>query len=96
MGHKLLPEQLELYKRIDEILYYKWDTIGVSDSGWARDEYQSYLPQLFSLVMKSQSPQEICKYLTESTQYMGLQLSRDHDLAIAKLILEVKDSLDIE
>ncbi|EGQ8024292.1 hypothetical protein [Vibrio vulnificus] len=96
MGHKLPPEQLELYKRIDEILYYKWDPIGVSDSGWARDEYQSYLPQLFSLVMKSQSPQEICKYLTESTQYMGLQLSRDLDLAIAKLILEVKDSLDIE
>ncbi|EGQ9994229.1 hypothetical protein FR279_21510 [Vibrio vulnificus] len=96
MGHKLSPEQLELYKRIDEILYYKWDPIGVSDSGWARDEYQSYLAQLFSLVMKSQSPQEICKYLTESTQYMGLQLSRDHDLAIAKLILEVKDSLDIE
>ncbi|EOB2820626.1 hypothetical protein ACIL2Z_004225, partial [Vibrio vulnificus] len=63
---------------------------------WARDEYQSYLPQLFSLVRQSQSPQEICKYLTESTQYMGLQLSRDHDLAVAKLILEVKDSLDIE
>ncbi|HAT8493267.1 hypothetical protein HKA89_03030 [Vibrio parahaemolyticus] len=96
MGHKLPPEQLELYKRIDEILYYKWDPIGVSDSDWARDEYQPYLPQLFSLVMQSQSPQEICKYLTESTQYMGLQLSRDHDLAVAKLILEVKDSLDIE
>ncbi|WP_350225365.1 hypothetical protein [Vibrio parahaemolyticus] len=96
MGHKLPPEQLELYKRIDEILYYKWDPIGVSDSDWVRDEYQSYLPQLFSLVMQSQSPQEICKYLTESTQYMGLQLSRGHDLAVAKLILEVKDSLDIE
>ena len=26
-----------LYSRIDEILFYKWDPIGVSDSNWPRD-----------------------------------------------------------
>jgi len=48
MGQKLPPKQLELYKRIDEILFYRWDPIGVSDGAWARDEYQSYLPQYLS------------------------------------------------
>ena len=37
MGKKLPPDQLELYKRIDEILFYKWDPIGISDGDWARD-----------------------------------------------------------
>jgi hypothetical protein len=36
MGKKLTPNQMELYKRIDEILFYKWDPIGISDSDWAR------------------------------------------------------------
>ncbi|MDP2523831.1 hypothetical protein Q8W30_14745 [Neptunomonas phycophila] len=46
MGKKLPPDQLELYKRIDEFLFYKWDSIGISDGDWARDEYQSYLPRV--------------------------------------------------
>lgn len=53
MGIKLLPGQLAFYKRIDEILFYKWDPIGISDSDWSRDEYQSYVPQVFKLALES-------------------------------------------
>ncbi len=97
MGRKLPPEQLELYKRIDEILFYKWDPIGISDSDWARDEYHAYLPRAFSIVLKSESPEKLADYLTMvTTESMELSAAPDHDLAISKLIMELKDSLDLQ
>lgn len=96
MGKKLPPDQLEFYKKIDEILFYKWDPIGISDTDWARDEYQSYLPKVFSMAMEHQTPDNIAEYLTlVATESMGLSAAREHDRAIAELIMEVKDSLEL-
>jgi hypothetical protein len=39
MNNKLTINQSELFRRIDEILFYVWDPIGVNDSPYARDEY---------------------------------------------------------
>ena len=95
MGQKLPPHQLELYKRIDEVLFYKWDPIGVSDGDWARDEYQSYLPQVFKLVLENDSPERSAEYLTiVATESMGLSATKESDLKIAKLILEIKDGIE--
>ena len=96
MGKKLPPDQLEFYKRLDEILYYKWDPIGISDSDWARDEYQSYLPRIFSYAMENESPEPIAKFLgVVTTENMGLSSAAAHDLKIAELILEVKEGLGL-
>ncbi|MFD1218248.1 hypothetical protein [Microbulbifer celer] len=96
MGSKLPQDQLELYKRIDEILFYKWDPIGISNGDWARDEYQSYLPRVFKMAIENGSAKEIANYLTKiSTEYMGLSEAKEHDLAVAKLILEVKNSVGL-
>ena len=50
MGQKLPPDQMELYRRVDEVLHYLWDPIGVAGAPEARDEYYSYLPHVFSLL----------------------------------------------
>jgi hypothetical protein len=52
MGKKLPPEQLELYQKLDEILWADWDPIGISDVSEARDEYYSYLPRVFHLALE--------------------------------------------
>jgi hypothetical protein len=49
MGEKLNEKDLEVYKKIDEILYFEWDPIGIKSLDGARDEYVSYTPQIFSL-----------------------------------------------
>jgi hypothetical protein len=93
MGQKLPPDKLEFYKRIDEILFYKWDPIGVSDLDWSRDEYQAYLPQVFQLALKNDSPVPIAEYLTQiTTDRMELRARVKHDMKIAKLIIAVKES----
>lgn len=95
MGQKLASHQLELYKRIDEILYYKWDPIGISDDGWARDEYQSYLPQIFNLALEYDIPEPIMKYLKfVSVKHLGLSPNNLNDIAIAKLILRTKEFIE--
>lgn len=91
-----LPAQLELYKRIDEILFYKWDPIGVSDSDWARDEYQSYLPKIFAFALESNSPEPIAEFLgVVSNEIMGLSVAPEHNRKIAELIIEVKKGLGL-
>ena len=96
MGQKLPPQQMELYKRIDEVLFYKWDPIGISDGDWARDEYQSYLPQVFKMALENNKPEAIANYLTIiTTENMGLSETKEHDIKIAKLILEIKEGIGL-
>ncbi|MEL6441666.1 MAG: hypothetical protein AAFQ80_20730 [Cyanobacteria bacterium J06621_8] len=96
MDQKLPAKQMEFYKRIDEILYYKWDPIGIADGVLARDEYQEYLPKVFRLALDNDSSQPIAEYLgTIITVNIGLISCQAHNLAIAKLIMEVKIELNL-
>jgi hypothetical protein len=52
MSPKLPPKKAALYDRIDEILWFDWDPIGCNEYEAARDEYHSYLPQVFSLAIE--------------------------------------------
>ncbi len=73
MGQRLPPDQAELYRRVDEILHYLWDPIGVSDAPEARNEYQSYLPHVFSLLIHQAPEAEIVDFLVKTeTETMGL------------------------
>lgn len=88
MGSKLPPLDEELYRRIDEVLHYVWDPIGIATAPEARDEYYSYLPQIFSLLKAKASAERIATHLTEiATNSMGLSENRAHDLAVAELLL---------
>lgn len=40
----------ELYQRTSEVLHYVWDPIGVAHEPAARDEYDSYLPIVVSML----------------------------------------------
>ena len=92
MGKKLPQNQLELYKRVDEILFYQWDPIGISDTTCPRDEYHSYLPQVFKRLLANETPEKLAEYLTHITTHsMGMSSNRDHDLSIAKHLLVIKE-----
>lgn len=90
MGQKLPPQELELYKAIDEILWRDWDPIGVSGIDGARDEYQMYLPQVYQLALVGDRA-KIADYLfTVAVERMGLTTQRNQHLAAADKILAAK------
>src|SRR5215216_7736543 len=89
MGSKLPPLDEELYRRTDEVLHYIWDPIGVSTAPEARDEYYSYLPQVFALLKGGSDAADIATYLTDvATQRMGLTENHNHDFEVAELLLD--------
>src|SRR5258705_11825482 len=88
MGSRLSPQDQALYRRTDEVLHYVWDPIGVSRAPEARDEYHSYLPQVFGLLKADADAESIAAHLTEiSTRRMGLDPNRKHDLEVAQLLV---------
>lgn len=87
---------MEFYRFIDELLIEEWDPIGVSDVPEARDEYRSYLPQVFSKAISGESAAQIAEYLRRiETEQMGLSGYRTNTLEIAKKVLAMKGSLGL-
>ena len=94
MGTKLQPDQMELYRRVDEILTYLWDPIGLAGNPHTRDEYRSYLPQVFRLLQDSASEDDMTDYLymleTSDMGLGGTTSSKENALRIAGLLLDAK------
>jgi hypothetical protein len=62
----------ELRCRVDEILYYIWDPIGVAAEPSTRDEYSRYVPELLSLLENGASAEQIARCLSDiATNRMG-------------------------
>jgi len=94
MGQKFSEKEKELYKRIDEIIHYIWDPIGVSGCPEARYEYYSYLPKLFNLLRDKESKEYIVKYLDDiQSNNMGLSSDISRCKEIAVILLDWSNNL---
>jgi len=91
MRKKLPPQEMKLYRQTDEILHYMWDPIGVAGVAQARDEYHSYLPQVFQFVLRNESRENIATYLLGIEENsMGLSQNKKVTLEIAEILLNAK------
>ena len=94
MGLKLGEKENELYQRVDEVLHYIWDPIGVSGVPGARDEYYSYLPHVFDLLKQDADDIKIADYLGKVTSgSMGMETNRNRDLEVAEVLAGWRDNL---
>lgn len=84
----------ELEKRIDEVLYYVWDPIGVSDEPCARNEYRTYVQGVLRQVIENDQPTPISDYLSKIVaDSIGLPSNKEHDDHTAKLLLRYKKAI---
>lgn len=89
MSEQMSPRDKELFKRCGEVLHYIWDPIGVAGVPQARDEYDSYVPQVFGRVRDRASPEEIAAHLNRiEVEEMGLRATPEHALKTAEVLLE--------
>lgn len=78
-----------IYRKIDEILRFDWNPIGLNHIDDPRDEYKSYVPEIFHLKRTGAGKQEIANYLFEiETERMGVSGAMDACLIIANKIIE--------
>jgi len=95
MNKPVTPKDVELFSRVDEVIHYVWDPIGVAHEPWARDEYNSYLSQIFEMTRDTWDIEYIATFLNEvATERMGLNPNMQHCLKVAELLREWKSRLD--
>ena len=88
------PEDKELFRRIDEVCHYRWDPIGVSDTAYARSEYQSYVPVIFRHVKAGDFNAIVEHMKFVVTDHMGLSFDEESAKQAALLMLEWKKVID--
>ena len=94
MGKQMTNTELELYRWVDEVLYYVWGPIGISCNPAARDEYQRYLPAVFTLLQEGMGPTSVSEYLDEVvTARMGLTARSAHSKSVAASLFEWKSAI---
>jgi hypothetical protein len=95
MGQKLPPVEEELYRRCDEVLHYVWDPIGVAGTPETRDEYDSYVGPIFSLVNEGAPVADVANALNRFV-IESMEFSPDKAKAteVARLLLEWRDRIN--
>lgn len=85
----------ELRKRVDEVLLYVWDPIGVAEEPFARAEYEEYVPRVLEL-LNANDAAGIANYLAETElTTMGLsQADTGKCQRVAKLLLVHKEAIE--
>jgi hypothetical protein len=87
---KMKKVQIALYKAVDEILWKDWDPIGINHIA-PRDEYQSYVPEIFSMLTENKDVNEIADRLSQiATERMGLLEDKDLCLEVAEKLKKEK------
>ena len=93
---KAVPPSHEtaLYRRTGEVLHYLWDPCGISDAPQARDEYDSYLPSVYSVLHQGADAAKIAALLTEiEGKYMGLSGNTQRNARIGGILVELREHL---
>ncbi|MBK8725237.1 MAG: hypothetical protein IPL96_04040 [Holophagaceae bacterium] len=84
----------ELTRRVDEVLHYVWDPIGVSPDPEARDEYSSYVPSVISRLLSGEDANKIGLYLDQlAVEQMELPSNLEHSIQVATTLIEWKELL---
>lgn len=95
MGKKLPPSEMKLYRRVDEVLHYIWDPIGVAGIPQARDEYHSYSPRVFNMLLSTTDGKEIIDYLISvEREMMELSItdeSKEHVSEVVGILLNYRE-----
>ncbi len=80
----------QLYTKVDVILWNEWDPIGVNDIA-PRDEYQSYVPEIYKMLVDNKTEKEIAERLNDiAINTMGLLGNLEHCKIVAKRLIENK------
>jgi len=93
MSNELQPRDAELFRRIEEVVHYIWDPIGISEYPGARDEYHSYLTAIYGNV-KSEDLESLVEYMKWVVGNMGLTFNKEDASKAAHVMLEWKRHLD--
>lgn len=84
----------ELIDRIDEVLYYKWDSISVSDEPYAREDYSSYTLSLFDSIILENKQEIVDKLSKIESELLGLTANHSKNEIISDRLIQDKHAIE--
>ncbi len=88
MKKKISNMESKSHHAINQILWNNWDPLGINDAA-PIDEYQSYVPELYTMLMSNKTSKEISERLFKiETEIMGLTGCEKHCRKIANMLIE--------
>ena len=84
----------ELERRVDEVLFYKWDPIGINHYVTARAEYRSYVSSILRSLDNGDIIQLIEHLKDIELNSMGLEVGESNAKEIAELLLSHKEAIE--
>ena len=92
----LAQQDQELRQRIDEVLYFVWDPIGVNSAPEARCEYSAYVDRIYELLKESNDTIQVAAALDEfASEHMGVTTAFSHSTQVAKLLFRYKRAIEL-
>jgi len=89
-----LKQARNYQEAIREILFREWDPIGVGDIPKAQDEYDSYIGQIYSLLIRREPVYKMIDYLWwAETEHMGLYGNRRRTEQVAERLMRLPEEL---
>jgi hypothetical protein len=84
----------DLQDAIGQVLVRDWDPISVADVPQAQDEYDSYISQIYGLLIRREPRHNLVDFLWwAETQNMGLYGNRQRTERVADLLLQLVESI---
>jgi hypothetical protein len=83
------------HESIRAVLLREWDPIGVAHVPQAQDEYDGYVPEIYTMLIRHSSPQQVFEHLWWiETQHMGLCGNRRKTEAIAERLCAIRRDIE--
>jgi hypothetical protein len=77
-----------LHQKIKDVLLSEWDPIGVQAIPEAQDEYDGYVPRVYSMLITRKPVKEVFEYLLwVENEHMGLTADRQRTRSIAERLV---------
>jgi hypothetical protein len=90
---RMTREQNVLFEFIEDLLSYEWDPLGLGGFG-PRDEYQTYVPQIFGLAIGNTPADQIAQKLRSiETEAIGVTGDFEKCKQLVRIIVQKKETL---
>jgi len=86
-----VKRDLSMHEKIKNVLMQDWDPIGVQEIPEAQDEYDNYVPMIYSMLISRKPVNEVLEYLLWlEGEHMGLTVDHQRTQLIAEKLVSLE------